>query len=244
MAVPTVETPDVVRNEILRALRPRDLGLVLPSLETVELPLKLVLHHAGRIIDYVYFVETGTVSMVATLIDGTQAEVGLVGREGLVGLPVLLGSPIANLEAVVQVGGTARRMAAAPFRERLRSVPDLRDILLRYVNLFYLQVATTAICNAQHPIEKRLARWILMTADRVESDQFPMTQDFMSRMLGVQRTGVNLASRRLQRAGAIRHVRGWLTLVDRPGLEALSCECYGLVQSNFTGAPRLDTTET
>jgi len=225
--------PDYVRNQLLRQLRSGDLELLLPRLEKVTLDLKQVIQQAGATIDHIYFVESGTVSMISSLADGSQAEVGLAGREGLVGLPLLLGSPVATLDALVQVSGTARRMAAEPFRRALTEVPFLRDTLLRYVNVFHLQVAQTAVCNSWHPIDQRLARWILMTADRAENEQFPMTQDFMSRMLGVQRPGVNIAARRLSRAGLISQERGWLTLLDRPRLESAACECYSLVRNQF-----------
>lgn len=230
MSVPTDDACGPVRNEILRGLPPTRLAALLPRLETVQLDLKSLLHHAEHPIDHVYFVESGTVSMIALLTDGRQAEVGMIGREGLVGLSVVLGSTITPYDALVQVNGSARRMAAGPFRQMTAEMPELRDRLLLYVHLFHLQVAQTAACNSWHTIDKRLARWLLITADKVGKDQFPMTQEFLSRMLAVQRPGVNLAMRRLQRDGLVQHRRNWLGVINRPGLEAASCECYATVR--------------
>lgn len=225
----TTFTPSYVRNRILRSLRSEDLQNLLPRLENLTLPLHAIIQKPEQVIEYVYFIETGTISMIAALEDGTESEVGLVGREGIVGIPLALGAAVSDLEALVQVPAEVRRISAAAFRTALIETPSLRDVVLRYINVFHYQVARTAACNSRHQIEQRLARWILMTADRVEADQFPMTQSFMSRMLGVQRPSVNLCVRTLQRAGLIETGPRWLSILDRPGLEALTCECYAAV---------------
>lgn len=225
--------PQNVRNRLLRLLPPSDLERLWPRLEPVELTLKTVLLAPGAVVESVHFLETGTVSMIAVMEDGTQTEVGLVGPEGMVGLPLLLGVSTSALEGLVQVGGTALRLPAAAFRTALAESPSLLPLLLRYVDAFHFQVAQRAACNGRHQIVQRLARWLLMTHDRVEGDSFHMTQEFMSTMLGVQRPSVTLAIGTLQNACLVRHDRGTVQVLDRPGLEAASCECYGVVRRRF-----------
>ena len=226
-------TPQTVRNRLLRLLPPAELERLWPRLEPVELVVRSVLLAPGAAVESVHFMETGTVSMIAMLEDGTQIEVGLVGPEGMAGLPLLLGAATSPLEGMVQVGGTALRLPAAGFRAALAEAPSLLGLLLRYVDAFHVQVAQTAACNNRHQIEQRLARWLLMTHDRVEGDSFTMTQEFMSAMLGVQRPGVTLAVGALQRAGLVRHDKGSMRVLDRPGLEAAACECYGIARRRF-----------
>jgi len=231
--IPSRPTPQTVHNRLLRLLPPADLERLWPRLELVELSVKSVLLVPGTPVESVHFMETGTVSMIAMLDDGTQIEVGLVGPEGMAGISLLLGAPTSPLEGLVQVGGTALRLPAAAFRAVLVETPALLGLLLRYVDAFHVQVAQSAACNGRHQIEQRLARWLLMTHDRVEGDSFVMTQEFMSAMLGVRRPGVTLAIGALQRAGLVRHGRGNLRVLDRPGLEAASCECYETVRQRY-----------
>ncbi len=214
------------RNLLLDALAPDAMARLRPRLERVELPLRTRVLIADEPVEFVHFLQSGTVSMISTLEDGTTVEVGLVGAEGFVGLSVLLGAPTAPLEGLVQVAGTALRLPAAGFRAALDEVPGLRDLLLRYLDSFHVQVSQSATCNIRHRIEQRLARWLLMTHDRVGGDSFTMTQEFMSHMLGVHRPGVTLAVGALQRAGLVRHDRGTMHVLDRAGLEAAACECY------------------
>lgn len=225
--------PSVPRNRLLAALPPGDLARLLPHLRPVEYPLRHVLHAPDEPIAAVHFFETGWVSMLAGLDDGDSAEVGLVGREGMAGLPLLLGADRSPLEAMVQAGGTALRLEAAAFRDCLHGVPALRTLLLRYALAFTAQVSQTAACNANHGIEQRLARWMLMAHDRAEGDEFPMTHEFLSMMLGVRRAGVTVAAGVLQRAGYIHYDRGRMAVTDRPGLEAAACECHGTVRREF-----------
>jgi len=218
------------RNRLLTALPADDLARLWPRLEAVELPLRKVLHAPGEPIEAVYFPETGWFSMLAYLENGDAAEVGLVGYEGMVGLPVLLGADSNDIEAVVQGPGTALRMDAKAFREELERIPALRTLLLRYALVHHEQVARTAACNGRHQIDQRLARWLLMAHDRAEGDDFPMTHEFLSMMLGVRRAGVTVTAGTLQKAGLIRYERGRIEVTDRPGLESVSCECYGIVR--------------
>lgn len=227
-------TRSTIRNRLLRAMSDQTLDAVWPSLEWVPLTPRASLLLPNEPIKHVVFVEVGSVSMIATLENGEEIEVGLVGAEGLIGLPVLLGTPTSSLEALVQAEGGALRMPTGTFRQALAEHPAMIAPMLRYIDAFLFQVSQTAACNGHHQIEQRLARWILMTHDRVDGDRFTMTQQFLSYMLGVQRPSVTLAVRTLQRAGLIRHQKGEMEVVDRPGLEAVACECYELVRSRFS----------
>jgi len=218
------------RNRLLAVLPPGDLAQLWPRLEAVELPLREVLHEPGKPIKFVYFPERGWFSMLAYLENGDAAEVGLVGREGFVGLPVLLGDDHDEIESMVQGPGTALRMDAGAFREELERTPALRTLLLRFALVHHGQVVRTAACNGRHHIDQRLARWLLMAHDRAEGDGFPMTHEFLSMMLGVRRAGVTVAASLLLKAGFIRYERGYMEVTDRPGLESVACECYGMVR--------------
>ena len=224
-----VSQPDV-RNRLLAALPPGDFALLAPSLRPVDLALKQVLHEPDRPIEAVHFPEAGMVSMLAVLEDGALQEVGLVGREGVVGLAVVLGADHSPLEALVQAPGPALRLPAADLRAAFERSPALRAALLRYVQALQLQVSQTAACNGRHALEERLARWLLMAHDRAEGDRFPVTQEFMAMMLGVRRAGVSVAAGILQKAGVIGYARGCVTVLDRSGLEAASCGCYRAVR--------------
>jgi len=211
-------------------LPPNDLARLRPRLEAVELPFRQVLHAVGEPIDAVWFPETGYSSMLAYLEDGDAAEVGLIGNDGMVGLPVLLGADHDDIEAMVQSPGTALRMNAAAFRAELERIPAFRTLLLRYALVHHGQVARTAACNGRHHIDQRLARWLLMAHDRAEGDEFPMTHEFLSMMLGVRRAGITVSAGQLQKPGYIRYQRGRIEVTDRPGLESVACECYGIVR--------------
>ena len=229
----TQRHPSSVRNRLLAALPPADLARLLPDLEPVELAFDETLHAADGAVDAVLFPETGMVSLIATLEDSEQVEVGIAGSDGLVGLPLVLGDDHAITEARVQMEGAALRMEAGAVRDEMGANPAFRGLLLRYTLAFHAQVTLTAACNARHPIEQRLARWLLTAHDRAEADEFAMTHEFMAMMLGVRRPGVSLAAGVLQRAGLIQYARGRMAVTDRPGLEAASCECYHTVRREF-----------
>jgi CRP-like cAMP-binding protein len=234
-----------VHNGLLAVLPFEDLARLRPSLQPVELPFDLTLYPADGAVEAVLFPETGMVSLLATLDDGEQVEVGIAGREGLIGLPLVFGDDRSLVEARVQMEGTALRMDAAALRDGMEGSAALRGLLHRYALAFQAQVTMTAACNARHPIEQRLARWLLTAHDRADGDEFPMTHEFMAMMLGVRRPGVSLAAGVLQKAGLIHYVRGRMTVTDRPGLEAASCECYHTTRREFArllgtgGAPRI-----
>jgi len=225
----TAATPAPL-NRLLRALPPEDLADLWPQLEPIDLPLRQILQAPEAPMSAAYFIETGWISMIATLEDGDGAEVGLVGHEGMLGLPLLLNDELDDLEGMVQAEGTALRMSAEAFREALERLPNLRRLLNRYALMHHGQVARTAACNGRHGIDHRLARWLLMGHDRVQGDTFPMTHEFLSMMLGVRRAGVSVAAASLQKAGLIRYSAGRITITDRDGLENASCECYGVTR--------------
>ncbi len=226
--------PSAVRNGLLAALPPEDLARLRPRLYLVELPFDQTLHPAGGAVEAVLFPESGMASIIATLDDGEQVEVGVVGREGLIGLPLVFGDDRSLVEARVQQEGTALRIGAADFRAAMDKGTALRGLLLRYALAFQAQVTLTAACNARHPISERLARWLLKAHDRAGADEFPVTHEFMALMLGVRRPGVSLAAGVLQKAGLIHYARGRMEVTDRPGLEAASCECYHIARREFS----------
>jgi CRP-like cAMP-binding protein len=221
------------RNRLLAAVPPGDLARLWPRLQPVELALRQVLHAPEEPVTAVYFPESGYISRLAPMDDGDSAEVGLIGPEGLDGLAVLLGGDSDSFETMVQAPGTALRIDATAFREELDRTPSLRTVLHRYALAHFEQVARSAACNGRHVIEQRLARWLLMGHDRVEGDEFPMTHEFLSMMLGVRRAGITVAAGALQKAGLIRYERGRMRITDRPGLEAAACECYGIARRAY-----------
>jgi CRP-like cAMP-binding protein len=222
-----------VRNRLLAALPPDGFAALAPALRLVELDFKQTLHRPDRPIEAAYFVESGMVSMLAPLHEGQTMEVGIVGREGLVGLPVVLGADRTTTEALVQLQGAALRVRAAELRAAFERSAPFRDLLLRYAQAFHVQVAQTAACNNHHPVDARLARWLLLLHDRAGQDEFPVTHEFLSLMLGARRPGVSVAAAVLQRAGVIAYTHGRMSVLDRAGLEAASCECYGTVREQF-----------
>jgi CRP-like cAMP-binding protein len=218
---------------LLAALPAADLAWLWPQLEPVELELRHILHAAEEPIAAVYFPETGWASMMALLTDGRSAEIGLIGSEGMVGLPLLLGGDSSAAECMIQAAGTMLRLEAGAFRRALVESPALNALLLRYTLAFQQQVAQTAACNGNHALDQRLARWLLLAHDRAEGDEFPMTQEFLAVMLCVHRPGVTVAARLFQQAGLIRYGHGQMRITDRAGLEDAACECYVTVRRQF-----------
>ncbi len=202
-----------------------------PDLEFISLPLDVTLYKSGDFIEYVYFPSEGVVSLVTHMKSGATIEVGLIGMDGMVGIPVLLGDDIAFEEAVVQIAGNALRMKSTILKERLKKAHNpLFSELLLYTRSLMKQVAQTAACNRLHTMEERLARWLLMCHDRVESDNLLLTQEFISHMLGTRRASVGTAAGVLQTAGLIRYSRGHITILNREKLEDFACECYRAVK--------------
>jgi CRP-like cAMP-binding protein len=217
------------RNRLLRALDEEDYQWIAPQLEAVTMKAGDVLAAENQPFAHVYFMSTGVAS-VTNKVSGGTVEVGTVGNEGLAGLSVYLDGGGIPSRTFVQVPGDGKRMTAAAFAEGVEERPRLQKILKRYVQAYLIQVAQTAACNRAHSVEERCARWLLMTHDRVGGSQtFPLTHQFLAYMLGVRRAGVTVAAGILQKAGLIQYTRGSITISDRAGLEAASCECYGIV---------------
>ena len=220
-------------NRLLGLLPPKDYRRLSPHLQPIPLGYRQSLYRANKSIGFVYFIETGVGSLVNTMANGEAAEVGTIGNEGVVGLPLLFGDDRAPTSVYVQVPGAGLRMKATRFNKELARSASMRRVMLRYAHAVFNQVAQSAACNHFHSIEQRCCRWMLMTHDRMQSDQFLLTQEFLAMMLGVQRTGVSAAAGSLQKAGLIRYKRGNVTIIDRRGLLQRSCECYGVSKREF-----------
>ena len=220
-------------NRLLGLLPSRNYQRLRPHLHRITLGYRQSLYRANKPIGFVYFIETGVGSLVNTMKNGEAAEVGTIGNEGLVGLPVVLGDDRAPTSVYVQVPGAGLRMKASVFKKELARSASMRAVMLLYTHAFFNQVAQSAACNHFHSLQQRCCRWLLMTHDRMQSDEFLLTQEFLAMMLGVQRTGVTAAAGALQRAGLIRYIRGNVTIIDRRGLMQRSCECYGVSKREF-----------
>ena len=230
--MPVIEQSSI-RNRLLAALSAEDFGLLAPHLTRVDMQFRATLHYAGEPIAAVYFPEHGYASMLATLGDGEAAEVGMIGPEGIIGLPLLFGTDRSSVEAFVQSSGSASRLPAEIFQRAVEERPALRALLLHYAMAFNMQVTMTAACNGRHRVEQRLARWLLMASDRTEGDEFAMTHEFLSMMLAVRRAGVTVAAGSLQKSGFIRYDQGRIRITDRRGLEAAACECHAIVRREY-----------
>lgn len=220
-------------NRLLTSLPTRDYERLRAQLEPVELPFRFVLYKANTAITFVYFIEEGVGSLVSRMRNGDASEIGTMGNEGLVGLPILFGDDRAPTTTYMQVPGKGQRIKAGIFRDILAKSPSTQAAMLRYAHAFFNQVAQSAACSAHHALQQRCARWLLMTHDRMGSDQFLLTQEFLALMLGVPRTAVTGVAGALQKAGVIRYSRGRVTILDRPGLKARSCECYDVTKKEF-----------
>jgi len=228
-----MKAPNSPVNRLLAALPSEELEVLRPNLEEVPLAFKQALYEANRPIECVYFLHRGVASIVTEMEDGTVIEVATVGPEGMVGLSVFLNASEIAGKAFAQVPGEASRMEAGAFRRALDRTPRLRELLSRYTMALLNQLAQNSACNRTHEVEQRLARWLLLTQDRVHAATFPMTQDFMAQMLGVSRPTVSNTASTLQKAGLISYVRGNITVLDRPRLEAATCECYHVIKGQF-----------
>jgi len=219
-----------IYNEILRELPPKESDTLLPKLEFVRLKLHQVLHEAGETLKSGYFCNSGMFSVLTVTPDGRNVEVGLIGKEGFAGVPLIAGFRTSHTRAVVQAEGTAFRVDASIFRAALPQCPKLERQLHRYSQILAMQVEQIATCNRLHGVDERLARWLLMTADRVGSDTLPLTQEFLAQMLGSTRSTVTISAGTLQKAGLIAYTRGNVSILERNNLEAAACDCYGSLQ--------------
>ena len=219
-----------VSNKILLSISDSEYNSLRPHLEYVRLPNHLVLHEGGEKLDFVYFLNRGLISLVVVMKDGRTAEAGVVGNEGYTGIPAIVGLSRGPLRAVVQVTGDGFRVKVGALQNTLESTPHLQMMLHRYAVVRSMQVAQTAACNRLHDIKQRLARWLLMTQDRVDSVSLHITHDFLATMLGTDRPTVSLAAGVLQRKEIIEYTRGAVKIVNRKKLEDSACECYGVIR--------------
>ncbi len=219
-----------VRNRLLATLPADVYERLRPSLEPVGLTLGKVIYESRATLSHVYFPTTAIVSLLYMMEDGTSAEMGVVGSDGIVGIAVFMGGDTTPNRAVVQSAGNALRLRVAPFRDECRRIGELHRLLLLYSQALLTQMSQTAVCNRLHTVEQQLCRCLLLSHDRLASNELVMTQELIANMLGVRREGVSVAAHHLQETGLIRYKRGHITIIDRPGLEASVCECYGVVK--------------
>src|ERR1700682_5374427 len=227
--------PSASGNRLLARLPPNDRKRFMAGCVPVELAFMGKLSEPGEALRHIHFPTTGFVSLLTALPDGRRLEVALVGNEGMLGIPLLLGVEVSQVHGVVQGAGSALRMSAARFRRELKASPALRETLDHYLYIRFGQLSRTAACNRFHLVEERLARWLLMTSDRAHSETFRITHEFLAVMLGVRRVGVTKAASALQRRKLIRYTRGNIAIRDRPGLERAACGCYQADLDTYEG---------
>ncbi len=226
-------SPKAHRNLLLASLPDEEYNYLRPHLLPASLEYKSQLYEVNEPIEFVHFIETGVASLVNTMTNGDAAEVGTIGNEGFVGIPILFGDKQAPTSVYMQVGGASLKMKANVFRELMQRNPTVQRRMLRYAHAFFNQIAQSAACNTFHLLEQRCCRWLLMTQDRMQSTDFPLTQEFLAMMLGVRRAGVTDAANALKRAGLIKYTRGRVTVLDRAGIEKRTCECYSVTKKEF-----------
>jgi CRP-like cAMP-binding protein len=214
------------KNRILAALPDEDFARFFSGLEPIDLSLRQVIQDAAQPVEYVYFIETGVTSILSIMSDGDTIEVGMAGREGMIGVSALLDPKAASLHGIVQVPGSALRMPLALCKSAFDESAAVRTVMLRFASNLWSLSAQTAACNRLHSVEQRCARWLLMAYDRVKSETIPMTHEFLASMLGVRRAGVTTTAGELQRSGLITYRQGSITIRDPEGLVTLACECY------------------
>jgi CRP-like cAMP-binding protein len=230
--------PDPRQNHLLAALPADEYARLLPNLELIPMPLGQVLYESGEQMRYVYFPTDSIVSLLYVMEDGASAEIAVVGNEGLVGVSLFMGGETTPSRAIVQSTGHAYRLKGQMLKYEFRRFGGRRagvfhDLLLRYTQALLTQMAQTAVCNRHHTLDQQFCRWLLLSLDRLHSNELVMTQELIANMLGVRREGVTEAAGNVQRAGLISYNRGRINVLDRPGLEARACECYAVVKNEF-----------
>jgi CRP-like cAMP-binding protein len=229
-----------VENHLLAALPSDEYERLFLTQEGVSLSLGQVIYESGESLEYVYFPTSSVVSLLYTMEDGSTAEMGLVGNDGIVGVALFLGGDTTPNRAVVQIAGRALRMKSKALKSEFSRGGPFQQVLLRYTQALMTQISQTAACNRLHSVEKRLCRWLLLCHDRIKSDELQMTQEFISNMMGGRRESVTIAARRLQNAGFIHYSRGHIRILDRKGLEASACECYLIVKAEVDRLRSID----
>ena len=224
---------DPHQNQLLAVLPAPEYDRLLPNLERVPMPLGEVLYEPGIQMRYVYFPTTAIVSLLYVMEDGASAEIAVVGHEGIVGVSLFMGGETTPSRAIVQSAGHAYRLKGQLLKDEFYRAGSMQRLLLRYTQALLTQMAQTAVCNRHHSLDQQLCRWLLLSLDRLHSNELVMTQELIANMLGVRREGVTEAAGNLQRAGLIEYQRGRITVLDRAGLEARACECYAVVKKEF-----------
>jgi CRP-like cAMP-binding protein len=220
-------------NQLLAALPEAEWARWLPQLEPVDLTLGKVVYESGRPQTHIYFPTTAIISLLYVMEDGASAEIAVVGNEGVVGISVFMGGESTPSRAVVQSAGEGFRLRASVIKEEFNRSGPVMHVLLRYTQALITQMSQTAVCNRHHSLDQQLCRWLLLSMDRLSGDELLMTQELIANMLGVRREGVTEAALKLQKVGLIRYARGHITVLDRKGLEARSCECYAVVKKEY-----------
>ena len=218
-------------NRLLAALPQQEYRSLLPGLKEVTLTFGDILFEPGDAIRHVYFPNNSIISLLSAVAEHSTLEVGMVGNEGMAGISVFMGVDKANTRGLVQGGGSAMRMKSAALRKESNHTSSLHHLLHRYTHSLLTQISQSSACNRFHPVNARLARWLLMTRDRLSADEFRLTQDFMSHMLGIRREGVNKAASALQKEKLISYSRGTITILDHAGLKAACCRCYHIIKA-------------
>jgi len=221
---------DPRQNHLLAALSSAERERIYPHLQLVPLPLGKALYESGDVLRHVYFPTDSIVSLLYVLADGASAEISVVGNEGLIGIALFMGGETTPSRAIVQSGGHAYRLMGQLLKEEFHRNGPLQLLLLRYTQALITQMAQTAVCNRHHTVDQQLCRWLLLSLDRLSSNQLVMTQELIANMLGVRREGVTEAAGKLHNLGAIHYTRGTIAVLDRPQLERLCCECYAVVK--------------
>ena len=230
MALSTPDSHAPQQNHLLDALPTAERERIYPHLQLVEMPLGKVVHEPGTVHRYAYFPTDCIVSLLYILADGASTEISIVGNDGLVGVALFMGGGTTPRRAVVQSGGYAYRLPGQTLNEEFHRNAAIRLLLLRYTQALITQMAQTVVCNRHHTVDQQLCRWLLLSLDRLPANELTMTHELIANMLGVRREGVTGAVGKLQELGVINHSRGHITVLDRPALERLSCECYAVVK--------------
>ncbi|MDT8992618.1 Crp/Fnr family transcriptional regulator [Curvibacter sp. APW13] len=225
--------PELKLNHLLAALPAECLSRWLPDMDPVDMPLGQVLYESGGTMRHVYFPTTSIVSLLYVLENGSSAEIGVVGNEGLVGISLFMGGGSTPSRAVVQSAGKGFRLRAEAMKTEFDQSGPVMHLLLRYTQALITQMAQTAVCNRHHSLDQQLCRWLLLSMDRLSGNELVMTQELIANMLGVRREGVTEAALKLQRAGLIQYARGRIQVLDRPGLMRRCCECYEVVKKEY-----------
>jgi CRP-like cAMP-binding protein len=229
----TAHPPFENENHLLAALPEVEWRRWQPQLELVEMPLGQVLYEAGDTLSHVYFPTTAIVSLLYVMENGASAEIAVVGNEGIIGISLFMGGESTSSRAVVQSAGHGYRLKAQALKDEFKQTGPVLHLLLRYTQALITQMAQTAVCNRHHSLDQQLCRWLLLSLDRLRGNELVMTQELIANMLGVRREGVTEAALKLQADGLIRYVRGRITVLDRHGLEARTCECYAVVKKEY-----------